>query len=94
MERLKEELKVPPDYQIKNLDAYEEIIEAIENRITTIRKSLKYKEVEELEEKLKRARTYQNIALVAHQRFQQNLEILEEMGKLSEGILNKCREFK
>lgn len=93
LEKLKEELKVPPDYQIKNLDAYEEIIEAIENRITTIRKSLKFKEVEELEEKLKNASTYQNIALVAHQRFQQNLEILEEMGKLSEGILNKCRGF-
>ena len=92
-EKLKKELKVPPDYQIKNLDAYEEIIEAIENRITTIRKSLKFKEVEELEEKLKKARTYQNIAFVAHQLFQQNLVILEEMEKLSEGILNKCRGF-
>ena len=91
LEKLKEDLKLPPDYQIKNLDAYEEIIEAIENRITNIRKSLKFKEVEELEEKLKKARTYQNIALVAHQRFQQNLVILEEMGKLSEDILNKCR---
>jgi hypothetical protein len=91
LEKSLKEIKRPPDSQLNNLAAYEEIGAAIENRIITIKKSLKFNEVEKLEEKLKSESTYKNIALVAHQLFQHNLAILEEMKKISADILNKCK---
>lgn len=69
LENLKDELKRPTEYQVKNLAAYEEIIAAISKKILTIRKILKPLEVEKIEEKLQKPCTYKNIAIVAHQHF-------------------------
>ena len=93
LENLQKEIKRPQDSQIKNLDAYNEIIDAITQKITTIRKTLKPLEVERIEEKLQKPCTYKNIALVAHQHFQANLKILEEMEKTSEYILSESRKM-
>ena len=93
LENLKEELKRPPDSQLNNLAAYEEISTAIDLKIATIRKSLNVTEMEKLEEKLKTATTYKNIALISHQLFQHNFVIFEEMRKISAEILNKFRKF-
>ena len=87
LENLQKETKRPPDSQIKNLEAYKEITSAINRRIATIRKTLKPLEVERIEEKLQKPCTYKNIAIVAHQFFLSNLQILDEMKKTSETIL-------
>ena len=87
LENLQKELKRPKDSQIKNLDAYNEIVTAITQKIASLRKSLNPLEVERIEEKLQKPSTYKNVALVAHQHFLTNLKILEEMQKTSEKIL-------
>ena len=91
LENLQREIKRPPESQIKNLAAYDEITGAITQKIATIRKSLNHLEFQRIEEKLKKPCTYKNIALVAHQHFLDSLKILEEMQKTSEKILNKRR---
>ena len=93
LEQLRKEILIPPDYQIKNLEAYDEIIDAISQQITTIRKTLNPLEVERIEEKLQNPCTYKNIALVAHQHFLSSVQILEEMKKSSENILSKCQNL-
>lgn len=90
LEKLKEAMKRPSDSQFKNLESYNEIIGAINNRIATLRKYLPLSEVEKIEEKIKNPSTYKNIALISHQHFQASLAILEEMKKQSEDILSKC----
>ena len=93
LEQLKKEIKMPPDSQIKNLEAYEEIIFAITQKIATIRKSLNPLKVARIEEKLQKPCTYKNIALVSHQHFLTSLQILEEMKYISENILEHCRNL-
>ena len=93
LEQLKKEIKMPPDSQVKNLEAYDEIVEAITQKIATIRKSLQPLEVAKIEEKLQNPSTYKNIALVSHQHFLASLQILEEMNHISENILEHCRNL-
>lgn len=69
LENLQKELKRPPDSQLKNLSAYNEIITAITQKIANIRKNLNPLEVERIEAKLQNPCTYKNVALVAHQHF-------------------------
>ena len=87
LENLQKETKRPPDSQIKNLEAYNEITGAINRRIATIRKTLRPLEVERIEAKLQKPCNYKNIAIVAHQFFLSNFQILEEMKKTSKKIL-------
>ena len=87
LENLQKDLKRPPDSQVKNLEAYNEITGAIIQKIATIRKILNPLEIQKIEEKLQNPCTCKNIALVAHQHFLSNLQILEEMQKISENIL-------
>lgn len=94
LEQLQNLIPIPPDSQIKNLDAYEKITGAITQKIATIRKSLHPLEVERIEAKLQKPNTYKNIALVSHQNFLASLQILEEMKHISENILSKCRTLK
>ena len=91
LENLQKELKRPTDSQVKNLEAYNKIINAITQKIVTIRKSLKPLEVERIEEKLQKPCTYKNVALVAHQYFLTSLQLLEDMEKTSEKILEHYR---
>ena len=93
LENLQKELKRPNEWQIKNLEAYEEIKAAITQKILTLRKTLQPLEVQKIEEKLQKPCTYKNIALVAHQHFQANRKILEEMAKTSENILSQWRKM-
>lgn len=93
LENLAKELKRPKEFQVKNLAAYEEINAAISKKIAAIRKSLNPAEIERIEQKLQKGSTYKNVAFVAHQHFQANLKILEEMAKTSEDILEKRRKM-
>ena len=86
------ELKSPKEFQVKNLAAYEEINTAVNKKIATIRESLNSAEVERIEKKLETGSTYKNVAFMAHQRFQVNLKILEEMAKTSEDILSESHK--
>lgn len=92
LENLAKELKRPKEFQVKNLAAYEEINAAISKKIATIRESLNSAEVERIEQKLETGSTYKNVAFVAHQHFQANLKILEEMAKTSEDILSESHK--
>ena len=92
LENLAKELKRPKEFQVKNLAAYEEINAAISKKIATIRESLNSAEIERIEQKLETGSTYKNVAFVAHQHFQANLKILEEMAKTSEDILSESHK--
>ena len=92
LEKMAKEIEEPSTNQIRNLEAYDEIEEAVQKRIANLRKSLPLEEIEKIEEKIKSPKTYKNIALVSHQKFQEDMAILEELEKLSEDILNRCGE--
>lgn len=90
---LLKEMKTPPEHQLKNLAAFNQISTAIQLKISDLQQSANYlfPAVQAIEEKLKQPRTRQNITLVAHHLFQLNSKILEEMRQTSEYILQLSR---
>jgi len=96
LESLMKKLKKPPENQLQNLQAFEEIERGVQTKIFSLQKSMieMYPKVQGIEEKLKTPSRLKNVHLITHDILQNNLEILRDLKKASEELLRDVGEIK
>lgn len=96
LESLLKKLKIPPENQPQNLQAFQEIERGVRAKISDLQKSMveRYPNIQSVEEKMKNQYRLKNVHLVTHNILQKNLEVLKELAKMSEELLRDAEELK
>ena len=95
LELLLQEIAQPPETQTQNLQAYEEIIQAIAEKIRCLDKDIEKirSKVFEVEKKLDNVGKLKNIRQVIHNNLQSQLEMLNQLKAKSVALLNHIKTW-
>ena len=96
LESLLKKLKVPPENQPQNLQAFLEIEKGVRTKISALQKAMVelYPKIQSVEEKMKNSYWSKNVNLITHDILQKNLGILNELKKMSEELLHDTQKLK